>query len=88
MGLLAHAPAKGNQPLLVHTREDDKFDMQNWTDEIRKWLGAERMKALVLQPGPEAKQQVRTMQLSPAVKEHTQRVSVILMQNAEKHACM
>ena len=32
--------------------------MQNWADEIRKWLGAERMRALVLQPGAEAKQQV------------------------------
>jgi hypothetical protein len=31
---------------------------QNWADEIRKWLGAERMRALVLQPGTEAKQQV------------------------------
>ena len=32
--------------------------MQNWADEIRKWLGTERMKALVLAPGADAQQQV------------------------------
>ncbi|KAK9915546.1 hypothetical protein WJX75_000577 [Coccomyxa subellipsoidea] len=31
---------------------------QNWADEIKKWLGNERIKALVLQAGPEAKGQV------------------------------
>jgi len=32
--------------------------LQNWADEIKKWLGNERLNALVLQSGPEAKGQV------------------------------
>lgn len=32
--------------------------LQNWADEIKKWLGNERLKALVLQSGAEAKGQV------------------------------
>lgn len=31
---------------------------QNWADECRKWLGTERMRALVLQLGADGKQQV------------------------------
>lgn len=31
---------------------------QNWADEARKWLGHERLRALVLQPGADGKQQV------------------------------
>lgn len=34
--------------------------MQNWADEIKKWLGPERIKAMVLQAGADAKQQVLT----------------------------
>ncbi|KAI3434723.1 hypothetical protein D9Q98_002784 [Chlorella vulgaris] len=31
---------------------------QNWADEARKWLGDERMRVMVLSPGPQGKQQV------------------------------
>jgi hypothetical protein len=32
---------------------------QNWADEARKWLGVERMRVMVLSPGPDGKQQAR-----------------------------
>ena len=31
---------------------------QNWAAEVQKWLGSERCKALVMQPGPSAESQV------------------------------
>lgn len=31
---------------------------QNWADEIRKWLGHERLRCLALSPGADGKQQV------------------------------
>ena len=31
----------------------------NWAGEVRKWLGEQRLRALVLQPGPGAAQQAR-----------------------------
>ena len=31
---------------------------QNWAVEVQKWLGSERCKALVMQPGPGAESQV------------------------------
>ena len=31
----------------------------NWAAEVRKWLGDQRLRALVLQPGPGAAQQAR-----------------------------
>ena len=33
---------------------------QNWAAEVQKWLGSERCKALVMQPGPGAESQVNT----------------------------
>ena len=39
--------------------------MNNWKDEFRKWLGEERLQALVLQSGPDAAQQVRFLTLNP-----------------------
>ncbi len=36
---------------------------QNWADEARKWLGNERMRVLVLQPGADGKQQVGCLAL-------------------------
>lgn len=41
---------------------------QNWAAEVQKWLGAERCKALVMQPGIGAESQVRT--LLPAFAAH------------------
>ena len=35
-------------------------NLQNWAAETKKWLGDERIKALVVQAGPEAKGQVIT----------------------------
>lgn len=31
--------------------------LKNWRDEIRKWLGDERLQAVVLQAGPDATSQ-------------------------------
>lgn len=31
---------------------------QNWAAEVQKWLGSERCKTLVMQPGPGAESQV------------------------------
>ena len=33
----------------------------NWAAEVRKWLGDQRLRALVLQPGPGAAQQARNL---------------------------
>ena len=31
---------------------------KNWRDEVRKWLGDERLQVILLNPGSDAKQQV------------------------------
>ncbi len=36
----------------------------NWAAEAQKWLGAERLKVMVMQPGAEAQQQVWRARLS------------------------
>lgn len=41
---------------------------KNWRIEIRKWLGDERLQALVLQPGPEAVQQVCPFRLHKGIR--------------------
>ena len=37
---------------------------QSWAAEVQKWLGSERCKALVMQPGPGADSQVNTLTLT------------------------
>ena len=48
----------------------------NWAAEVQKWLGSERCKALVMQPGPGADSQVGFIELARGL---TTTVSVLLL---------
>ncbi|KAL4434006.1 hypothetical protein ABPG75_000447 [Micractinium tetrahymenae] len=54
---------------------------QNWADEARKWLGTERMRVMVLGPGPEGKQQVTDFKHGSV-----HRVVVVSYETLRKHA--